>query len=193
MSRVLIIPLLALLIFNGCAHRQLTLNCPKEADLLIVQNNKAVPFVADETLLILKPEPFAIFTRFLKVNVCLSFSADDLDFVGNGIDTTLEKRSCFYSWHSFAMDNNANYLIIGSEGASSLNADHGMRRFRANIYAFPVMSFYATAAKRFVKFSEIRRPIHAAIWIDKNSDQIIDEGEYRLIDLVFSNNPSSPI
>lgn len=193
MQRTLIIQLLTLLILCGCAHHELLINEPKGADLFILQDNKPVPIAADGTLLYLKPEPFVIITRFPKVNVCISSTAQDLTFVKAGIDTTGENRSCFFVWHYYAMDSYADYLILGGEGANSLNTNHGLRMVQEDLFAFTVRNLFSNATRQSLKFSDIRNPLHAAIWIDKNRDMIINDGEYRLIDLVFSNSATQPL
>jgi hypothetical protein len=193
MPRGLIISALILLIITGCAHRELRLNEPNGADLFIMQGNKPVALAADGSLLYLKPEPFVFVTRFPKVNICLSSTPKDLEFVKAGIDTTREKRSCFFVWDFYAMDGNADYLILGGEGANSLNTDHGMRVMQERLYAFTVRSLFVAATRRHLKLSDVRKPIHAAIWIDRNWDLVIDDGEFRLIDLVFSSTTTPPL
>jgi hypothetical protein len=182
----LLLSLIILLFLAGCSLRQLKVNEPEGSDFFILQNNEPASLTAGKDILLLKPIPFTIVTRYPQVAVSLADPTETLSFVKPGIDTAGEHRSPFYVWRAFSTDRRADYLIIGGEGHMLLTAENGLRPVRDGLYAFTVREFYDAGRKRVVPLAGQNRPLKAAIWIDKNRNLIIDTDELRLLELVFT-------
>ena len=184
MVRLLLI--LLVLLLSGCGHRQLKVNEPEGSDFFILQNNEPAALTAGKDILLLKPIPFTIVTRYPQVAVSLADPTESFSFVTPGIDTAGEHRSPFYVWKAYPTDRRADYLIIGGDGHMLLTPDNGLRPVREGLYAFTVREFYDAGSKRVRPLAGQNRPIKAAVWIDKNRNLIIDSNELRLLELVFT-------
>jgi hypothetical protein len=182
-ARLLLI--LAMLLLAGCGHRQLKVNEPEGSDFFVLQNNEPVPLTAEKDVLLLKPAPFTIVTRHTQLAVTLKEPPDPFPFLAPGIDTAAEPRSPFYVWRAYPADRRADYLVIGAEGHSLLTPDGGLRSVREGLYAYTVRDLFEAGSRRVIPLAGRRRPLKAAVWIDKNRDLIIDDNELRLLELVF--------
>jgi hypothetical protein len=188
----LLLLLSLLLLLAGCGHRQLKVNEPEGSDLFILQNNEPVPLTAGKDIVLLKPIPFTIVTRHTQVALSLAESPFTFPFVATGIDTAAEQRSPFYVWRAYPKDRRADYLVIGPEGHTLLTPDNGLRPVREGLYAFTVQEFYDAVRQRPRRVADLKAPLKAAVWIDRNRDLVMDEGELRLLELVFTSPQTAP-
>lgn len=181
-SNMLLMGLLALII-SACTPNRLVVNGEKGSDVLIRQG-KAPVSVSGDTIR-LKPQPFDILSRYSILNICLSDRRENLANVKAGIDTVKDFSSCFNIAKFFAMDENADYLILDGDGANSLNDAHGMKRIPNGPFIFKVKKIYDAKKEKDLEVAQVKGPLYAAFWIDKSGDRIIDGGEYRIFTLLF--------
>jgi hypothetical protein len=179
--------LIVTLFLSACAHPGLQVNRGPAGDVGLIQNGKAVMPEADGTL-VLHAEPFEIHSRWSRVNVCLTRSAAELGRVAAGVDTVREPATCFNLGKAYAMEANADYLVVG-EGFNALNDTHGMKQGNG-YFGFPVRFFYDERSRADLPLSRAAGLYHAAFWVDKSGDRRLDPGEYTLVRLRIS--PRTP-
>lgn len=122
----------------------------------------------------IKPEPFTITFPGELINVCTDLNADLFEFTKPDTDINADFNSCFFIFKSKAMDKEADYLILGTDGSSPLNEAHGARKTDSEHSVFKVSSLSVDSEKLPVSgFSEF----YMALWLDSNKDQYVDEAE----------------
>ena len=174
--------LLLTFLFTACAHKPLQVNSGSQVDVLIVQGGNSAVTDAGGVLR-LRGEPFEVRSRWSRVNVCISRSEADLGKVAAGVDTVREMGSCFNLGKSYAMEGDADYLVLG-DGVNALNEAHGMRR-NDRYFWFPVRSFYDEKSRKDVSLAKAKGRYYAAFWVDKNGDRRLDGGEFALLPLLM--------
>ena len=174
--------ILLTLFLVACAHPSLQVNSGSRADIEIVQRGTAAVIDTDGALR-LWGEPFEIRSRWPQVHVCISRSREDLGNISAGVDTLRDPGSCFNIARSYAMEGDADYLVLGN-GANALNDAHGMRRSDRD-YWYRVRFLFDERSQEDVSLARLNELYFSAFWVDKSGDRRLDAGEFVLMPLRF--------
>lgn len=177
---------IALCLF-ACAQPALQINRGPAGDVELIQGGGAVVPEADGAL-VLRAEPFEIRSRWSRVNVCLSRTAAELGRITAGVDTLREAGTCFNLGKAYAMEANADYLLLGG-GFNALNDTHGMQQSNG-YFRFPVRFFFDELSNADLPLSRAAGLYHAAFWVDKSNDRRLDPGEFALVRLRIVSEPA---
>ena len=180
------LPMILLTLFlAACAHPSLQVNSGSRADIEIVQRGSAAAIDAGGALR-LRGEPFEIRSRWPQVHVCISRSREDLGTIAAGVDTLRDAGSCFNIARSYAMEGDADYLVLG-DGASALNDAHGMRHGNRD-YWYRVRFLFDERSQENIPLTRLNAEYFSAFWIDKSNDRRLDAGEFVLVPLKFGDS-----
>lgn len=174
------------LVLAACAHPALQVNRGPAGDVELIQGGGAVAPEADGTL-VLRAEPFEIRSRWPRVHVCFSRSEAGLGKIAVGVDTWRDEESCFRIGMAYAMEVEADYLVVG-DGVNVLNEAHGMRR-GDRYYWFPVRYLFDEKSRKDVAISQAPGEYFAAFWVDRNGDRRLDAGEFTLVPMMLEARP----
>ncbi|MBI2355124.1 MAG: hypothetical protein HYV06_08860 [Deltaproteobacteria bacterium] len=174
--------LLLTLLFAACAHAPLRFNSGQQDDVEIVQGGIPVACDADG-LLRLRSDQFEIRSRWPLVNVCISKSKADLGKISAGMNVWRDMGTCLNLGKSYAMDDNSDFLVVG-EGVNALNEEHGLQRSE-RYYWYLVRSLFDENSREQLSLAQADGRYYAVIWVDKNSDYNLDDGEFVLVTLLL--------
>lgn len=166
----------------ACVPKPFLLNSGRDSDVVIMQDGKPARFGADGSIF-LRRDVFEIRSRWSEVRVCVARSKEDIGKIDVGVDTRREQGTCFNARRSYSMGRDADYLVLG-DGFNALNAPHGMRRTEW-YYLFTVIAFHDSRSRKEIPLIQAKGRYHAALWVDRNGDQVLDAGEFLILQLVF--------
>lgn len=181
-SRHVILLAVLSLLLSSCVPRQFLLNSGRESDIVIMQDGKQARIDADGTIR-LRRDVFEIRSRWSEVRVCVARSQEDIGKIETGIDTRREQGTCFNAKRSYSMGRDADYLVLG-DGFNALNALHGMRKTEW-YYLYTVLAFHDSRSRKEIPLIQAKGRYHAALWVDRNRDMVLDTGEFLILQIVF--------
>jgi len=170
------------LILTACVSKPFLLNIGRESDVVIMQDGIPARIGSDGAIH-LRRDAFEIRSRWSELKVCIGRSAADFGKLEAGVDTRREQAICFHAKKSYSMDKDADHLVLG-DGYNALNAPHGMRRTEW-YYLFTVIAFHDSRSRKEIPLVQAKGRYHAAFWVDRNEDLVLDAGEFMILQLVF--------
>ena len=170
----------------GCAPGIQTLeNNISNNGLNFIQNGQIIPRnkSGEWSKVQLASKSFQIEVSHIDPRVCLSPTKNENLMVYLNMGSWKEFSSCLSVFKTFVMDDNSNYLFVDEKSNHNLTERRGLKAV-GNKYVFTVNKF--NIETKDVPLEEYTGTLYSIVWIDKNQNKFVDQGEAEKVILTFN-------
>ena len=134
----------------------------------------------------LSTEPFDISYPGSALNLCAWTDDSIFEKAKSGTDTMSDFTSCMFIYKSIAMAKKATNFYLSDGGGFTLNTAHGSTMLSEKRSTYHVTHFvHEGKGSEAVKFSSLDGAVYLVAWIDKDKNQVIDDGEFERFKVEF--------
>ena len=155
----------------------------------IMQNGKQIGMRVESGnthRVVLSKRPFDISYPEGALNLCAWTDDSIFAKAKRGTDTMQDFSSCMFIYKSVAMKADASYLFLSEGSGFSLNPAHGAKKLSAKRASYHVTHLEREGKNTpAIQLSDVKQSIYLAAWMDKNKNQVIDDGELERYVLEF--------
>ena len=154
------------------------------ADLIFSQSSHVVVEKNNNKLVLyFKSEAITISTPHDNIRLCLTKTENASLDIPLGTDVRRDITSCMAEQYQMSAANKANYLFVGDKLTNRISAKKQLQKLASGTYRYQIdhLKFYDESileVKETQALANIEERLHGAIWIDKNHNHKLDQGEY---------------
>ena len=156
-------------------------------DVFITQAGKAIApskLKNNHIRITLSKKPFDFHYSAKEIGMCVSLNPVVFDMAKTGTNTTTNFASCMFMYKAFGLSGEGGDLVVDKGGVNWLNKTHGAKKGKdgRNFYRVENLTGKETGD---LTLTKAIKPMYLAIWVDKDSNKIIDKGELARLELTF--------
>ena len=160
-----------------------------DAGIGIMQNGRQVGMSVESGNIhrvVLSKQPFDISYPEGVLNLCAWTDDSIFTKAKRGTDTMQDFSSCMFIYKSVAMRADASYLFLSEESGFSLNPAHGAKKLSAKRASYHVTHLEREGKDTpAIQLTDVAQTIYLVAWMDKDKNQVINDGELEHFVLEF--------